>query len=472
MQSGVLQNSCKQTVEHTKNVGKKKNKKKQKKSFNLQVNCICKKKCAERIDILKQQEIFENYCKLNDWPNQTRFLRALISSRPMKENLDPINSSKKKENSYAYHFVNESGSLAQVCLSFFTKVLQIDRIKVFRAVDTMKKNPEAIEKRGSSTIRRTNPSDLKNVKNFINSFVAYESSRNQMKSNEKILHPRLNLRKMYLLYSEQCAFKNQKILSDTKFRKIFNQSKVKLIRRSQPKCGICENSKADLENEHTLNGHLQIVRSVKNQLINLVEKAQIPSDKTEIFTFKLQRAIDLPHISNDDIFFKKQLWSNILTVYDEKRDITYFYVWNETDACRGPDEIISCLYKHFMSHLPKDTQKIILFSDPNATRNLKVSLMLQIFFDYSKRNELTVIEQHFFSPNHCYCSCDRSFLTVQSNMKLNEIFIQENLIDTIKNAKKNDPKFIVTALTNKQFFSSRNLENLLLSTTIHGEKIN
>lgn len=472
MQSEPLQNSSKETIKRTKNVRKK-----EKKSFQVQVNCICKKKCAERIDVLKQQEIFENFNKLNDWPSQTRFLRALISTHATKEKLDPIIDTKEKENSYAYHFIDENGSLTKVCLSFFTKVLQVDRIKVFRAVDSMKKNPNAVEKRGSSTARRTNALDLKYSKDFISKFVSYEPSRNPKKTNAKYLHPRLNLRKIYLLYSKDCAFKNRKVISDSVFRRIFNQINRKFIQRSQPKCEMCEENKDDLENDNNLdlNKHIEIVRGIKNELITLVENAQTPTEKTEILTFKLQRAIDLPHISDDVVFFKQQLWCSILTIYDQVRDITYFYVWNETVASRGSNEIISCLYKHFMLHLPKDTQKVILFSDPNfgQTRNVKISLMLQKFFDYSKRDELKTIEQHFFSPSHCFSNCDRSFQMVQSNIKPDEIFVQENLIDAIKKAKKNEPKFTVVVMSKKNFFSTKNLEKLLLSAkeTNNGKQI-
>lgn len=191
MQSNVLQNSCEQITEHTKKDGKKKIKEKEKKVFYCQVNCLCKRKCAERIDILRQQEIFEEFNKLDSWPNQTRYLRALISSRPTKENLDPIISTKKKENIYTYHFVNESGSLTQVCLSFFIKVLQVERTKVFRAVDSIKTNPNAIEKRGCSKARGTNSFDLKHLKDFISSFVTYESSRNPKKIERKTVAPTL-----------------------------------------------------------------------------------------------------------------------------------------------------------------------------------------------------------------------------------------------------------------------------------------
>lgn len=466
MQSAnVLPKPCEQTNEHTNKNGKKKVKEKEQKVFDLQVHCICKRKCAERIDVLKQQEIFQKFNEANDWPSQTRFLRALISCRSTAENLNPINTA-KKENIYTYHFFDESGSLAPVCLSFFTKVLQVERTKVFRAVDTLKSNPNAIEKRGSSTNRRTNALDLKNAKDFISSFVVYESSRNPKKSHGKFVHPRLSLRKMYLLYSQQCAFRSQKVLADTKFRAVFNELGRKIV-RSQPKCLICKEKKNDSENERELesSAHVDIVRGIKNDLISLVEDVRrMPAEKTEIFTFKLHCAIDLPHISDDDVFFKQQLWCCILTVYDEVRDITYFYVWNETIAQRGSTEIVSCLFKHFMAHLPTDTRKIVLFSDPNGTRNLKTSLMLQKFFNYCNRDALNVIEQHFFSPDHCYCSCDRSFQTVQSNIKLNNIFDQENLIDAIKNAKKNDPKFVVTAMSRKNFVSAQNLEKLLVDS--------
>lgn len=150
MQSATSQDSNKHQNKQTKNDAKKKIH--EKKFFQLQINCQCKRKCADQIDVLKQQEIFEELNKKNDWPNQTRFLRSLISQKPQKEKLDPIIGEKKKENSYAYHFIDEKGSLTRVCLSFFTKVLQISRSKVFRAVDTIKKNPDAIEKRGKAKI--------------------------------------------------------------------------------------------------------------------------------------------------------------------------------------------------------------------------------------------------------------------------------------------------------------------------------
>lgn len=357
MQSAVSQNPKKTQSKQTRNDGKKKVQ--EKKTVQLQINCLCKRKCAEQIDALKQQEIFEEFNSKNNWPTQTRFLRSLISIEPEKEKLDPVIGAKQKENSYAYHFIDEKGPLTRVCLTFFTKVLQVSRSKVFRAVDTIKKNPDAIEKRGKAKIPKTNTADLKYLKDFVHKFVSYESSCRPQKLNAKYLHPRLSLRQMFSLYSEDCAFKKRKIISDATFRKVVHDSRLMLFRKSQKKCEQCSDAGTDSDNEGNteLKEHIDIVRKVKQDLISSVEAAQKSNENTEIFTFKLHRAIDLPHISDNDIFFKRQLWCNIFTVYDQKTNETYFYVWDETVASRGPNEIASCLYKHFLNHLPKDAKK-------------------------------------------------------------------------------------------------------------------
>lgn len=331
--------------------------------------------------------------------------------------------------------------------------------------------------RGSGKRNQTKSADMKQMKDFIRKFVSYESSRNSNAVNKKCLRPRLTFRKFYQLYLEDCVFKQRpKTISETSFRKVVHSEfNLRLFQpQSKQTCVTCKNSRANNENSEVTK-HIQIAKSVKNDLIDSVQWAQMPVAKTEVFAFKLQQAIDLPHISDSDSFMKQQLWLNILTVHDELRNISYFYVWDESVAFRGSNEISSCLYRHFLNHLPKDVQKVILFSDLSygQTRNIRISLMPKKFFDYSNRSELSTIEQHFFTPEHCFNSCDRSFQTVKSNIKLDNIFVPQNAIEVIIAAKKSDPKFNVMVMESRNFFSSAPIEKLLLSTTnaSDGQKI-
>lgn len=243
-----------QTLDSSKNVKETKhdneNRRKKQTAFDAQIICSCKKKCAQNIDVLTQQETFEKFTKLKKWSAQTKFLRSLISTNPTKENLDPTIETKRRENQHIYHLINEHGSLTQVCLGFFTSLFQISRSKVFRAIKSSKKNPGAVDHRGGKKNRQTHLSDMNHLKQFISKFVGYESRyENSATSvaNTKYFHPRLNLRRMYQMYSENCVFQHRKkIISETIFRRIFSSDFNLAPFRQSKQCRVCNpNKKAD-----------------------------------------------------------------------------------------------------------------------------------------------------------------------------------------------------------------------------------
>lgn len=67
------------------------------KVFNAQITCPCKFKCHEKIDVVKQKEIFNHYYNdLSNWSAKTKYLRSLVERKPTKENLLPRINVKKK----------------------------------------------------------------------------------------------------------------------------------------------------------------------------------------------------------------------------------------------------------------------------------------------------------------------------------------------------------------------------------------
>lgn len=187
----------------------------------------------------------------------------------------------------------------------------------------------------------------------------------------------------------------------------------------------------------------------------------------------------MPIIRTGEAYYKRQLWFYNLCVYDKVRQIGYtcMYVWNESIASRGSQEIGSCLYKHFFKFVPKDTRKIVLMSDScsGQNRNIKMSLMLKNFLSVWKHTELKSIEQHFYVPGHSYNSCDSSFGTIEIQKRsTQDIFFPEHWINVIRQAKKKEPKFVVTEMKKTDFYSSESLEKLIVNrkNTISGDKIN
>lgn len=412
----------------------------------------------------------------------------------VKESLNPIINLKKRNFSHEYYLSDKFSVQHQVCLSFLLKCIQITQAKMFRATTSITCNETATNSRGNFSTRKTKHSDILLVKEFIDKFPRYESHYKISHSNIKYLSPFWNIKRMYREYCLQSNFNfhtqcrdEEKPVNEWKFRQIFNtEYNLSFARLKVDTCGTCdkidaeikshnEGDKQKLEGEKQM--HLNLVEQISKDLEKEIKMARDPENKTEIFVFDLQRALEMPIIQTGEAYYKRQLWFYNLCVYDEVRKIGYMYVWNETIASRGSQEIASCLNKHFFEHVPIDTRKIILLSDTcsGQNRNIKMALMLKNFMSIWKHTELKSIEQHFFVIGHGYNSCDRSFGTIELQKRVTQdIFLPELWVNVIRQAKKKEPNFVVTEMKKTDFYSSESLEKSIVNRkkTISGNKIN
>lgn len=461
------------------------------KNFQPQVMCRCPRKCPQRISVVRQEEIFDCFYKLENWSKKTLYLRTLSKRVQAKEKLNPIIDLKKRNTYIQYYISDETGTQHQVCLAFLLNCVQISQSRMFRAVSTITTNENAKDVRGNFPTRKTKESDILFVKECIDSFPIYEShySNKNTNSNKKYLSPHLTIIRMYREYCLKCNFKRRKPLSEIKFREIFNtEFNLSFARLKTDTCRKCDTFKALSQSqshgslqraniEQEKKEHLQLVQKTSNEFHEIVKHASIPGNKTEVYTFDLQRALEMPVLQTSEVYYMRQLWLYNLGIYDEVRKTAYMYVWPESTASRGSQEIASCLYKHFMRFVPKDTEKIVLRSDAcgGQNRNIKMALMLKKFLSIWNQAELTSIEQHFYVSGHSYNSCDRSFALIERQKHNTEnIYVPEHWVNVIRQSKKTDPKFVVTEMASDDFFSSKPLEALITnrkkSTT--GEKIN
>lgn len=294
--------------------------------------------------------------------------------------------------------------------------------------------------------------------------------------------------KIYREYRMKCELLHKNVLSEPIFRRIFNTDfNLSFARLKVDTCRKCDklnalsqslklNSKEIHEIEQEKKAHLELVKKTKEEFAETVEHATNPDNKTAVLTFDLQRALELPSIQTSEAFYMRQLWCYNLGVYDEVNKICYMYVWNESVASRGSQEVASCLYKHFGQHIPKDTQKIILRSDTcsGQNRNIKIALMLKKVFSLFDFPDLLSIEQQFYVSGHSYNSCDRSFGLVEKQKKVTEnIMLPKHWINIMRQAKKTEPKFVVTEMLKTDFYSSTRLEELVTNRkkSTDGEKI-
>lgn len=450
----------------------------ERKVFRAQDSCKCNRNCAMKIGVKRQRDIFDEFYQFKSWSQKTLFLWSLVQSHDVKKKIIPITQLKKIQTKNSYYLTDVNGMTHQVCLSFLINCLQISRATMNRSIRLKISNPTATERRGGYRNRNrfTIVNDILFLKAYINKFPRYKSHYQPSKSNStaSYLPPTWNIIRMYREYSLICRASKRRVLSEWMFRTIFNtEFNLRFKHLKVDTCKTCDriecrlkcaNAREHLILEKEKEDHNAVEGKYRDIFIKSIDDA-IGDEHTELLTFDLQRALEMPRLSTSIAYYKRKLWLYNLCIYDEKRRIGYMYAWPETIASRGAQEIGACLCRHFREKLPPSTRKLILYSDScyGQNRNQKLALILKKFLDEWTHSNL-VIEQRYFIVGHSYNSCDRCFGLISTQSKITEnIFIPQHWIQTIRQAKKSDPLFVVNEMKKEDFLSSVPLEKMIVN---------
>lgn len=476
-------------------MGKKKKlnkstKQKAEKTFEAQVNCRCNRRCADRVDVLAQKDIFENYHGLKSWSEKTKFLRSIVKRDPVKDNESNVRVNLKKRDYFSSYFLTvEDGAPQRVCSAFLVGLLQVNRTKIFRAVSSITKNPNAADGRGKTGGRKINPEDMAFMVEFIQSLPQYESKIKPNSSAIKYFHPNLTVHKVFQLYENACRFKERFSFSKSFFVNVLKKRFSYLLQFKKSKdCRQCksfnEQKKRQIlsesqreKNQKDQDDHNAKIKTIKSELLQCV--APSSEETTEVFSFELQRPLEMPFVPIDESYDWRPLWFSNLCVYDEEKKRGYMYVWDEAIAERGPEQVASCLVKHIYTTISESTKKVILYSKSSSLyRNIKISLMLKFFFDYRGSSNLIEIEQRFFLEGHDSNDCNRCFESIEKEINIHQkkeenVYAPSEWIELIASAKQTEPRFDVTNMTVNDFFSVKQLLSLLISEkhSANGEEI-
>lgn len=391
----------------------------------------CRKKCFEKISTYDQMVIFNDYWALGSYSQRVAFAAGLIQIRDTQTLRKP--SGDKKVNIRRFtcdYFLIINTTKHSVCKMCFRSTLG-ETNKFIRTITNKKVNsPSATffpDKRGKGKSTNKLPETIiEDIKNHIASFPAYESHYTRRDSAKKYLHADLNLTKMYKLFSEN----RTSAVSITKYSEIFKSLNLKFKSPKTDTCGTCDLLKAKIDASV---GEVQ-EREKLNQRnhLNMADEAYKAKEHDKItarneesvmmVTFDLQQCLPTPFLRNSISFYKRQLWTYNLTVHDCASNQPYCYMWNETVAKRGGNDIGSCVYRH-LKELPATIRHIVLFSDSCAGQN-KNSYVGSMFMTVLQSSDtLELIDHKFLVVGHTHMECDVDHALIERAKKKSGIAI-------------------------------------------------
>ena len=192
---------------------------------------------------------------------------------------------------------------------------------------------------------------------------------------------------------------------------------------------------------------------------------------TDTLSFDVEKSLPTPLLTTNVIYYKRQLWMYNLGVHCCSTEVGYMYMWNETIASRGSNEIDSCILTHFREH-NTSAENLVLYSDSCGGQNRHI-VCLWMHIVSSNLYSYTTIDHKFMLSGHSYLPNDRDFGSIVSQRRrTTAIYVPEDWCKLVGNARRRNP-FQVRRMTRTDFVSSASIFAMIVNRKVNvsGEKV-
>ena len=358
-----------------------------------------------------------------------------------------------------------NGDERVVCREAFINIHGITTGRVQHLAFYAKTSPTPpLDKRGKHANPHATSEEIKQqIHRHIKSFPTIEShyGRSNTSKGKKYLSPQLSVTLMHELYLEmhepqeyarirEGGNGNPQVKYDF-YREYFNSHfNLSFGVPKTDTCATCDelnvkiNDASDSTHKERLQtekqAHIHAAQEFYTQLRSCTEMAR-QSANVACLTFDFEQNLPLPHIPTGDIFYLRQLWVYVFGIHDCCSNNASMYVWPESIAHRGSNEVASCLHNYFQNLSGIDT--LFLFSDSCPGQNKNYTI-IHYLYSLVKMGLFQRIQHIFPIRGHSFSPSDRDFAKTESKKKkVDRLYIPDHWIDVIRSARKVKPFTVV-----------------------------
>ena len=357
--------------------------------------CACQNKCFEKVTMPKIQEIFDNFWAAgSEYSMKTQILMDSISPRPVKRRRqrDPAKEDRTQWNYWVRH-----GHEYQVCRAAFKSIYGITESRLKNVIKRKIENPTGspiVDQRGRQpSANQISGYRIDLIHEHIRRLHVTQSHHARSHSPHRMyMDPSLNTRKLFIDYVDWLILTHdgEKAVTESKYRQIFN-SHYNIVPHPQRTdvCDFCMWSKAEIKTKLSKNqdvtdleDNLRIHNTEaekQRDLLSTLENSCIvdgPYHEWRTICIDLQQTLPVPRLNNSSSYYKSKVSLYNCCIYDLNHNRANCYLWDETMALKGSNEVNSCLLKWFKTYKLENFTRLRIFADNCAGQNKNIFMVL------------------------------------------------------------------------------------------------
>ena len=413
----------------------------------------CRMQCYSKISEAERQAIHDGFYKKHPTRGEKwGFISRHVIFFEKKSNAK--NETRRKFSRQYYFKVGTTD--IQVCKVMFLATLDINDGMVETVCSKLRNGGNiSPDKRGKHprAPRTLDPCIKGSVREHINAIPRMPSHYSRANSTKEFLTDEIHTQKqMHELYVEWMKenHPNQKVASYRQYCDVFsNEFNISFFISKKDCCDDCErynNStpeqklemQADYE-EHILNKDLAQAMYDADRLVS----RQKTSKHLVVASFDFEKSLICPKANTSVCFYKRKLTVSNFTIVDEGIHEDNCYVYDETVAGKGPNDVSSFLL-HFISRkVEAGAKEFRFYSDNCFAQNKNRGVTAALLHAAAKFN--ITIRHRYLEKGHTYNAADTVHSLIERKARPLNIYTPDQWYEVIATAKRsvNNPIKVV-----------------------------
>lgn len=303
---------------------------------------LCKCGCMSRLGD-KVKTIFKDFWQLGNYEKQNEYIARLVHSvNVQRSRVEPGKQSRRTQT--IQYSVRSDEVEYKVCAAGFLSIHGISRKRVRTVV--LKLQSAGVmqgDKRGlGETATKVAPKSRELVREHIRSFLSFSNRNRRAKSSKR--RRGLNISKMYTLYRKwlEDEHPEESMVTLSYYRSVFKEDFNKGL--DPPNADVLNKYEKWNNALSCLDGNADAAH------VNEIKRERIPRLQRTLQDPTVQQTLPTPRIYAGTQFYQRKLQTFRFGIHVQLGN-AIMYMWDETEAKRGSNEITSCRKCYIESQL-------------------------------------------------------------------------------------------------------------------------